>query len=200
MRKAARKWPARWKNARAFRTRLIFLAEEVPSLGYKTFRIESGTPAAGGKAPAVSDLNLENEFYQISLSAKDGTVASLLDKQLKREFVDPRAEHGFNGLVYRLQERLTEREFKQLGEIPMQDVRIEKGASGPVYSSLKISGHIEYMCKFEHEIILYSQLKRIDIINRIMKKPVFPKETVHYAFPFAIHTDYHYLGRSDDPS
>ena len=171
---------------------LIFLAEGVPSLGYKTLRIESGTPAAGGQAPAVSGLNLENEFYKISLREKDGTVASVLDKQLKREFVDPRAEHGFNGLVYRLQERLTEREFKQLAEIPMQDVGIEKGASGPVYSSLKISGHIEYMCKFEHEIILYSQLKRVDFINRIMKKPVYPKETVHYAFPFAIPTDVHY--------
>jgi len=171
---------------------LIFRAEGVPSLGYKTFRIESGTPAAAGKAPATSSLNLENEFYKVSMSEKDGTIASLLDKELKREFVDPRAEHGFNGLVYRLQERLTEREYKQLAEIPMQDVGIEKGASGPVYSSLKISGHIEYMCKFEHEIILYSQLKRVDIVNRIMKKPVFPKETVHYAFPFAIPTDYHF--------
>jgi len=168
---------------------LIFLADKVPSLGYKTFRIEPGTPAAGGKAPAISDRDLENEFYKVSLSEKDGTVASLLDQQLKREFVDPRAEHGFNGLVYRLQERLTEREFKPLGEIPMQDVRIEKGASGPVYSSLKVYGDIEYMCKFEHEIILYSQLKRVDIVNRIMKKPVFPKETVHYAFPFAMHWD-----------
>jgi hypothetical protein len=170
---------------------LIFLAEGVPSLGYKTLRIESGTPAAVGTAPAVSERSLENEFYKIDLSAKDGTVASLLDRQLNREFVDPRAEHGFNGLVYRLQERLTEREFKQLDEYPVRDVRIEKGASGPVYSSLKISGHIEYICTFEHEIILYSQLKKVDIINRMMKKPVFPKETVHYAFPFAIRTDYH---------
>ena len=171
---------------------LIFLAEDVPALGYKTFRFEAGAPATGSTAPALSGLEIENEFYKVSLREKDGTVASLMDKQLKREFVDPRAEHGFNGLVYRLQERLTEREFKQLGEIPMQDVVIAKGASGPVYSSLKISGHIEYMCKFEHEIILYSQLKRVDFFNRIMKKPVYPKETVHYAFPFAIPTDYHF--------
>jgi hypothetical protein len=169
---------------------LIFLAENVPSLGYKTFRIESGAPAAGGAAPAISGLNLENEYYKVSLREKDGTIANLLDKQLTRDFVDPLAEHGFNGLVYRLQERLTTREFKELTEFPMQDVRIEKGASVPVFSSLKISGHIEYLCKFEHEIILYSQLKRVDIVNRIQKKPVYPKETVHYAFPFAIRTDY----------
>jgi hypothetical protein len=109
---------------------------------------------------------------------------------VKREFVDPRGEHGFNGLVFRLHQRLTEREFKTLGEIPMQDVVISPGASGPVYSSLKISGHIEYLCKFEHEIILYAGLKRIDFHNRILKKPVYAKESLHYAFPFAVPTPY----------
>ena len=168
---------------------LAFLAENVPSLGYRTFSIESGSPGAGASAPSVSDLELENQFYKLTLGVKDGTVAHLLDKELKRDFVDPRAEHGFNALVYRLQERLTEREFKQLGETPMQDVSITKGASGPVYSSLKVAGHVEYMCKFEHEIILYSNLKRVDFCNRIMKKPVYPKETVHYAFPFAVPAD-----------
>ena len=171
---------------------LVFLAESVPSLGYRTFTVESGTSRAGGSASTATDNTLENQFYKLTLREKDGTVANLLDKELKRDFVDPRAEHGFNGLVYRLQQRLTEREFKQLGEIPMQDVIITKGASGPVYSSLKVSGHVEYMCKFEHEIILYSNLKRVDFYNRIMKKPVYPKETVHYAFPFAVPTDYHF--------
>ena len=171
---------------------LVFLAERVPSLGYRIFSIEPGTPSGSGTAPSVSELGIENEFYKLNMREKDGTVANLLDKALKRDFVDPRAEHGFNGLVFRLQQRLTEREYKQLGEIPMQDVVITKGASGPVYSSLKVSGHIEYICKFEHEIILYSNLKRVDFYNRIMKKPVYPKETVHYAFPFAVPTHYHF--------
>jgi len=171
---------------------LVFLAENVPSLGYGTFSIESGSPSPGGNTPRVSDQTLENQFYKVTLREKDGTVANLLDKELRRDFVDPRAEHGFNGLVYRLQQRLTEREFKQLGEIPMQNVVITKGASGPVYSSLKVSGNIEYICKFEHEIILYSNLKRIDFYNRILKKPGYPKETVHYAFPFAVPTHYHF--------
>jgi hypothetical protein len=128
----------------------------------------------------------------LTLREKDGTLASLFDKELKREFVDPRAEHGFNQLVYRLHQRLTEREYKLLGEIPMQGVVITKGASGPVYSSLKVSGHVEYICKFEHEIILYSGLKRVEFHNRIMKKPVYPKESVHYAFPFAVPTHYRF--------
>ncbi len=171
---------------------LVFLAENIPALGYRTFRVESGAPTAVKDAGSISDRTLENEFYKVSLLEKDGTVSSLRDKQLAREFVDQRAEHGFNALVYRLQQRLTEREYKQIGEYPMQDVQITKGASGPVYSSLKISGHVEYICKFEHEIILYRNLRRVDFYNRMMKKPVYPKETVHYAFPFAVPTDNRY--------
>jgi alpha-mannosidase len=167
---------------------LIFLAEHVPSLGYKTFSIEAGS-LGDDKNPETTSFVLENEFCKISLNRKDGTVASLFDKKLKREFVDYRAEHGFNALVYRLQERINLRDFKQLAEFPAMNVKIEKGASGPVYSSVKITGQIEDICKFEHEIILYSQLKRVDFSNRMTKKPVYPMETVHYAFPFAIPTD-----------
>jgi hypothetical protein len=169
---------------------LVFLAESVPSLGYCTYGIEPGNPSPTEKLPEGKGLTLGNKFYQVALREKDGTVASIFDKDVNREFVDPRAEHGFNGLVFRLHQRLTEREFKTLGEIPMQDVVISQGASGPVYSSLRVSGHIEYMCKFEHEIILYAGLKRIDFHNRILKKPVYAKESLHYAFPFAVPTPY----------
>jgi len=171
---------------------IVFQGENIPSLGYRTYSIEPGSPTAAGSPSAVGEKTLENEYFGLTLREKDGTLASLFDKELKREFVDPKAEHGFNQLVYRLHQRLTEREYKLLGEIPMQDVVITKGASGPVYSSLKVSGHVEYICKFEHEIILYSGLKRVEFHNRIMKKPVYPKESVHYAFPFAVPTHYHF--------
>ncbi len=171
---------------------LVFLAEKIPALGYRSLRVESGAPTAAKDVGSISGRTIENEFYKINLLEKDGTVSSLLDKHLRREFVDSRSEHGFNALVYRLQQRLTEREYRQIGEIPMQDVQITKGSAGPVYSSLKVSGHVEYICKFEHEIILYSNLKRVDFYNRMMKKPVYPKETVHYAFPFAVPTDNRY--------
>ncbi|MEW5978315.1 MAG: glycosyl hydrolase-related protein [Acidobacteriota bacterium] len=171
---------------------LVFLGANIPSLGYRTYSIESVPPAAGGRPVGPRQNSLDNNHFKLTLREKDGTVASLFDKELKREFVDPRAEHGFNQLIFRLHQRLTEREYRLLGEIPMQNVVISAGAYGPVYSSLKVSGNIEYICKFEHEIILYSDLKRVEFHNRIMKKPVYPKESVHYAFPFAVPTHYHF--------
>lgn len=171
---------------------LVFFAENIPALGYRTFHIEPGNATAGESAPTVAERALENQFYKLALLDKDGTAASLFDKELRREFVDPKAEHGFNKLVYRLHQQLTEREYKTLVEFPIQNVTFTKGATGAVYSSLKVSGQIEYICKFEHEIILYSSLKRIDFYNRITKKPVYPKESAYYAFPFAIPTDYHF--------
>lgn len=167
---------------------LAFHAQSVPAMGYRTYAIEPGNPA-GVKQETASEKSIENSYYRVALSEKDGTVASLFDKELKREFIDPKAEHGLNALVYRVDQRLTEREYKTLAVLPMQDITIAKGASGPIYSSLKVSGHIGYICEFEHEIILYPNLKRVDFYNRIKKKPVYTKESVYYAFPFEVVAD-----------
>ena len=165
---------------------LVFYAEKIPSLGYRMYSLKPGKPAVGTARATVSGNTLENPHYRIELSVKDGTVVSLFDKELQREFADPKAEHTLNTLVYRLDHRLNEREYKTLGELPMQDVVIQKGSEGPVFYSLKVSGHIGYICEFEHEIILYPDLKRVDFYNRIKKKPVYAKESVYYAFPFNV--------------
>jgi alpha-mannosidase len=168
---------------------LVFYAEEVPSLGYRVYALESGNPASHSGGVSRDGSTLENLYYRIVLSEKDGTVASLHDKELRREFTDPEADHGLNALVYRVGQRLKEREYKTLGELPPQDVIIEQGSSGPVFASLKVRGHIGYILDFEHEIILYSGLKRIDFYNRIKKKAVYTKEAVYYAFPFDVRAD-----------
>lgn len=168
---------------------LAFYAENIPSLGYRMYKLEPGKPANETARATVSKNSLENSHYRIELSEKDGTVSSLFDKALQREFVDPKADHALNTLVYRLDERLNEREYKTLGELPMEDVTIQTGAQGPIFYSLKVSGHIGNICQFEHEILLYPDLKRVEFYNRIKKKPIYAKESVYYAFPFNVPTD-----------
>lgn len=167
---------------------MVFFAENVPPLGYRCYSVDAGQPASQSKL-AVSGMGMENSYYSIALSEKDGTVASLFDKELKREFVDPKADQGLNALVYRVNQRITEREYKTLADLPMEGVTVTQGASGPVFGSLKVSGHIGDICTFEHEIILYPGTKRIDFFNRIRKRPVYTKESVYYAFPFRVPSD-----------
>ena len=61
-------------------SRLLFMAQNIPALGYKTYHLVQGSPKAG-KADT-----LENEFYRLALAP--GGIKSLYDKQLNRELLN----------------------------------------------------------------------------------------------------------------
>jgi len=170
---------------------LVFLAQRVPAVGYRTYALEPAK-APVAKLATASVQVLENEFYRIELRPSDGTVRSIFDKSLQKEFVDDGAAYGFNALVYRVDNRTnaqsitTARDYTALGAMPAGDISITPGAAGPVYTSVKVKGTIGYVLDFEHEIILHAKLKRIDFHNRMRKRPAYTYESVFHAFPFAV--------------
>ncbi len=80
---------------------LVFNAT-TPSLGYSTYRVEpSGTAPGESGARAGIQPNgaaiLETDGYKITLDpSKGGTISSLYDKALQREFVDASSPRRFN--------------------------------------------------------------------------------------------------------
>ena len=82
---------------------LVFVARDVPALGYRTYRL---VPAAERPAFAsslqVGEHWLENRFYRVELDPHSGAVASIFDKELGREWVDRGARHGFNQVLVRM--------------------------------------------------------------------------------------------------
>ena len=174
---------------------LLFLAERVPALGYRVYTAEKGEPLKSQASATVSGDSLQNRFYKLDLRRKDGAVQSLVDKELQREFVDNEQEFGFNALVYRVNRRVDLKdwvdaeEYQTLGVMPVEQVSIQPGVTGPVYSSIKISGRIGYLLEFDHEIILYSDLKRIEFRNQIHRRPSYTYESVFHAFPFKLPSD-----------
>lgn len=165
---------------------LVFLAIDVPALGYRTFAIEPGNPARADASVTAASYELENQFYKLTCEPRYGSVSTLFDKEVKHEFVDSKADHGFNTVVYRLGKLLSDRENQLLAELPLGDVQIFNDAGGPVYSSIRVTGNIENIAWFEHEIILYSDLRRIDFYNRVRKSPMYARESFLYSFPFAV--------------
>jgi hypothetical protein len=71
---------------------VAFLAGKVPSLGYDTYYLEftpdAASPAAADLRIDERQLELENEFLKVKLSAKHGAIVSLLDKRTGREMLD----------------------------------------------------------------------------------------------------------------
>ena len=66
--------------------KLVFLAGDVPSLGYKVFWI--GKKKAEGAPTACADgTTLENEFLKVKVHPKKGVITSIYDKVYGREIV-----------------------------------------------------------------------------------------------------------------
>ena len=80
----------------------VFVAENVPPMGWKTYRFMPVKTAAPAVAPVqVGDGTLENRFFKITLDPKRGTIRSIIDKELQRELVDQDAPHQLNQLIVR---------------------------------------------------------------------------------------------------
>ncbi|MCS7221977.1 MAG: glycoside hydrolase family 38 C-terminal domain-containing protein [Anaerolineae bacterium] len=162
----------------AHRKTLIFVAEDVPPLGYKTYRIVPMTQSPRFESSLiVGEHWLENRFYRITLDPESGAVSSIFDKELQREWVDVEAPYGFNQLVAR---------WPETGEMatPVRSI-VYRGESGPVCASLIVKGDAPGCPQRMQEIILYDSVKRIDFANRLLRDAT-PLLELYFAFPFAI--------------
>ncbi len=157
---------------------LVFLAKDVPSVGYKTYRVapvKERQAAASGVA--VGDGTLENRFYKIRLDPKTGAVASIYDKELGRELVDREAQAGVNQFVAR---------WVQSGKVEgPKSVTIRKGQAGLLYGSLVVEAEGAGCPQIVQEIMLHDKVKRIDFANRVLKDSTAPME-IYFAFPFKV--------------
>ena len=155
---------------------LVFIAEKVPPLGYKTYRIVStkeNEVHSGDKAE--NDGVLENRFFKVVVNPVTGAVESIYDKELSRELVDLDAAYQVNQFVTRSSKTLEQR--------TIEHVKIRRGQQGPVYSSIEVYGEGIGCPQITQEIILYEQIKRIDFADRILKDNM-PLWEVYFAFPF----------------
>jgi len=69
--------------------RMVFIAPDVPPLGYKTFYVTKADKpeAMATKAPQSEEITLENRFYRVTLAP--GGIGSLYDKEQRRELLKP---------------------------------------------------------------------------------------------------------------
>ena len=165
---------------------LVFMAKDVPPLGYKVFKIvEKATDNPSSLIVVGSDM-LENRFYKIRIDPKSGGISSIYDKELKRELVDERAPHKVNQFVMR---------WIQSGKIEgPTSVKVQKGQTGPVCGSLVIKAQGAGCPQITQEVILYDQIKRVDFANRILKDSA-PLQDIYFAFPFKMNNpDFRFEG------
>lgn len=168
--------PVGWK------VRVLFIADKVPSLGYKTFRAVAANSSGKDKTSlTASNDRLENEYLRLTLDPKTGWWKSLRDKRLGREFL--------SGPGNVLEALADEPPSMSAWEIGLKDLLArlgEKGVSvslvekGPVRTTIRVE-HAFRSSRFIQEVQLYSGLPRVDVRmwldwqeRNVMVKAAFP--------------------------
>ncbi|MDX1700039.1 MAG: glycoside hydrolase family 38 C-terminal domain-containing protein, partial [Melioribacteraceae bacterium] len=140
---------------------ISFVANEVPSIGYKTFYIKNSEL----RLEAISDP-YESDFYKISFT--DGGIESIYDKELGVELID-RSSFSAGEIFTMKSEGHGAGEFADIQQPTMDGfdktsnyaTNWEVIENGPVFAAFKYRQQIRNAV-VENEIILYKKVKRID--------------------------------------
>ena len=154
---------------------LVFVADKVPGLGYKTVKVTArdSDPVYPPSVTATANT-LENRFFKVTFD-KAGNVTSILDKQHgNAEMVDPAAPQPLNQYVI----------YKE-GSLAGQVTTATLAASaGPVLGCMAADGATTGLDRLLRKVTLYDSLARIDIINDAVKGPQIANvEMGYFAFP-----------------
>ena len=174
---------------------LLVLAPNVPSMGYAAFAVMAGeTPpgtAASGLGSEIRGNTIENRFYRVTVDVKTGGISSLYDKELGRELVDKACPWPLNAYIYEQPEGgrkavddMTKR--ATFNRLSPESAEVEAGWRGPAAASLIIKSSPKMCRSLEQRIILYDDVKRIDLVNILDKEETFTPEAVYFAFPFEV--------------
>ncbi len=174
-----------WKRVR-------FLADNVPAFGYKGFAIRSLSPADTQKNEKAGGGTIESKHYRLTVDAATGGLKSLFDKTEKRELVDSTAPYKLNQYLY-----VSGGENSQIlnftfGTAPAK-LTVDTPAGAEIVENLKtpfgqrliVETKAKNTPAVRSEYLVYDAVKRVDIVNTVVKQETRAKEAVYFAFPFA---------------
>jgi len=158
---------------------IVFLAKDVPAVGYRSYRIVAGQDTAASVVEKKQSTSLENEFFRLALRPQDGSISSLYDKALKQELVDSTGEKAANQLL-----RWIPTENLAAGWWNVQIIE----ERGPLFSRLVVRRPGAFWP--ETEVTLYSGTAKV-LIQNVLDRDKMPfvasnqaGEYYSFQFPF----------------
>jgi hypothetical protein len=187
-------------NFRAKGQWLTFAAPDLPSVGYARFVVEeaAGEPApANPEARPADDFVLESRYYRVTVDPREGFISSIVDRETGRELVNTDAPFGFNEYIYdrytsaagwnHLSGRIVDIDQSLLGSrTTAGNAWLANRTSDPVAEHLTVRLVAQGTDGLETTLTLPHHVKRLDITNRLFKQATMEKESVYFAFPFAV--------------
>jgi len=175
------------------KAKLIFIAENVPPLGYRTYIIKNQKPSAFNSEIKISNRSIENKFFKIEIDTSTGWIKEIFDKRFNRQILN-----GHGNKLQLLEDKPTAWDAWNIGltgvEFESNFKNCEVIESGPVCAVLKLEREFRKpdtrsypptetfpTSFFTQYIILYDKIERIDFTTdvdwweeNVMLKVAFP--------------------------
>lgn len=78
---------------------LHFIAEDVPSMGYKTYVLTTDDAQTASGLTKSAD-SIENQYFKVEFDPSNGRISSIIDKTSEMELVDNSGKYGFGQYFY----------------------------------------------------------------------------------------------------
>ena len=144
-----------------------FIADEIPSIGYRTFYVQPLKKLTMNKKNAETTKTFENKFYRITFA--DGGVKQIFDKKLNQNFF--RTEKFLGGEVFTLQSVGNGAgEFAEVQQPTMQGFdklsrhhpKWRMLSDGPVKTVFALEHSFSH-CSVSEILTVFKAIKRIDL-------------------------------------
>lgn len=152
---------------------LVFLARDVPPFAAERFSIGEGATPAG--QARVAGGTLSTPMLTVKLDELTGSITSLREARIEAELVNGQV----NSYLY-----LPGSDVK--GVQPNGPAKITVKEAGPLVASLLVESDAPGCNKLWREVRLVDGMDRVEIVDRVDKKPVRSVEGVHFGFEFNV--------------
>ena len=145
----------------------LFVAEKVPSIGYKTYYLEKGKPDAVSNGFKIDNHNYENNYYKAEFV--NGGIKSLYDKELSVNLMN--TEKFLGAELFTMQsvgngageftdvQQPTMEGFEKMSQFSQPWSLVSTGPVRDVYEFRKEISHVTVV----QQMIFYKTIKRIDV-------------------------------------
>ena len=170
---------------------IVFIASDVPSVGYRVYYLSPAsapppTPTVAESPEAI----IENEYLSLRADAeRGGGLVSLFDKRLQKELLDtPRGPgNEITALAERADRERPPWELFTTGAVARARERQARVSvvQGPVFGQLRIAAEMPGRCELLQEITLYRGIPRVDL-RTTLHQYRGQHELLALTFPLAI--------------
>lgn len=169
---------------------LVFVAENIPSLGYKTYYVKPQMRSNISEESPKFNSVYENDFYRVTFA--DGGIEQVYDKELGRNLFTTRQFKV--GEIFTLQSEgngagefgdVQQPFMKDFDQVGIHGAKWELVMSGDVFSTYKLVQQIKH-ARVEQKVTIYHQLKRIQFENKLLNWDGTLYREFRTAYPVAI--------------